>query len=163
MPAAAVSAVATIVVSCVLFTNVVARALPFQFTTEAEKKAEPFTVSVKAASPAVALVGERDVTAGTGKFTMKLKALVTPPPGAGVNTVMEFVHPPARSLARMVARSWVELTNVVARSEPLNRTTETELKYAPFTVSMKPTAPAVASVGETVVMFPGVRFRIMKG
>ncbi len=47
-------------------TNVVVRALPFQFTAELETNFVPFTVSVKASSPAVALAGEREAMVGTG-------------------------------------------------------------------------------------------------
>ena len=38
-------------VNCELLTNVVARALPFQFTTDPETKPVPFTVSVNPAPP----------------------------------------------------------------------------------------------------------------
>ena len=38
----------------------------------------------------------------------------------------------------MMAVSCVELTNVVARAEPFQSTTEPLTKFAPFTVSVKP-------------------------
>jgi hypothetical protein len=50
----------------VLLTNVVVRSEPFQCTLEPEMKEEPFTVSVKAASPALALAGEMEDRTGTG-------------------------------------------------------------------------------------------------
>jgi hypothetical protein len=53
-------------VNCVLLPNVVVRLEPFQRTTELEIKLEPSTVRVKAAPPAVALMGEMEVSVGTG-------------------------------------------------------------------------------------------------
>lgn len=53
-------------VSFVLRTNVVVRLLPFHRTTDELMKFDPFTVSVNAAPPAVALVGEMELTVGTG-------------------------------------------------------------------------------------------------
>ncbi len=47
-------------------TSVVERALPFQFTVEVDMKLAPFTVNVKAAPPAFALVGAIEETEGTG-------------------------------------------------------------------------------------------------
>jgi hypothetical protein len=55
----------------VLLTKVVVRGLPFQRTTALLTKPVPLTVSVNAVPPAVALVGESDVSAGTG-FTSSL-------------------------------------------------------------------------------------------
>jgi len=52
--------------SCMLLTNVVARLLPFHCNTELEMNPEPFTVSVNAAPPAAALLGESDVMEGCG-------------------------------------------------------------------------------------------------
>jgi len=46
--------------------NVVALAAPLSFTTEVDTKPVPFTVSVKAAPPAVALVGEIEAAVGAG-------------------------------------------------------------------------------------------------
>ncbi len=60
VPAVAMSAAVMEAVSFVLLKNVVVRADPFQSTTEPpETKFDPRTVSVKAAPPAVALLGER--------------------------------------------------------------------------------------------------------
>ena len=47
----------------------------------------------------------------------------------------------SRSLARIVALSCVELANEVARSEPLNVTTDVGVKLVPLTVSVKPASP----------------------
>ena len=61
LPAAAMSAAVIAAVSCVALTKVVVRFAPFQRTTEPLTKLLPFTVSVKAAPPAAALFGEREV------------------------------------------------------------------------------------------------------
>lgn len=53
-------------VSCMALTNVVVRLAPFQRTTELEIKEAPLTVSVVAASPALALEGEMEVMLGRG-------------------------------------------------------------------------------------------------
>lgn len=73
--------------SCVALTKVVARALAPKLTNEVETKPVPFTVRVKAAPPALALVGEMVVIVGAGLFTVKLTGLEVPPPGAGLVTV----------------------------------------------------------------------------
>jgi len=54
-------------VNCELFTKVVERALPFQFTTEVEAKPVPFTVRVKPAAPGKELAGTSGwLISGTG-------------------------------------------------------------------------------------------------
>jgi hypothetical protein len=84
VPADATSAAAIDAVNCELVTNVVARGLPFQFTTEPETKPVPFTVSGNAGLPGTTVVGTKGwFTNGTGfdcpssevvKNTMTLKA-----------------------------------------------------------------------------------------
>lgn len=59
-----------------LLTNVVVFAAPLKFTTARFKNPVPLTVSVKAAPPAFALVGESDVIVGTGLLTVKFVAAV---------------------------------------------------------------------------------------
>jgi hypothetical protein len=71
VPAAAICAAVMDAVNCVAFTNVVVAAAPLKFTTEVATKLVPFTVSVKAVPPAAALVGEIEMIAGTGLFTVK--------------------------------------------------------------------------------------------
>ena len=65
VPAVAMSAAEIAAVSWALLENVVVRGAPFQFTTEVVMNPDPFTVSVKAAPPAVTLAGEMEVTVGT--------------------------------------------------------------------------------------------------
>ena len=70
VPAVAMSVAAIAAVSCVELTNVVVFAIPLNFTTEVEAKPAPFTVSVKAAPPAVALGGAIETAEGTGLVTV---------------------------------------------------------------------------------------------
>ena len=72
VPAVAISAAVIAAVSCVAFTNVVVLAAPLNFTTDVDTKPVPFTVRVKAALPAVALDGEREVSVGAGLLTVKV-------------------------------------------------------------------------------------------
>jgi hypothetical protein len=65
-PVAVRSVAGIAAVSCVEVTNVVVLADPFHWTVELEMKLVPFTVRVKAPSPAKRLVGEMLVVVGTG-------------------------------------------------------------------------------------------------
>ena len=90
VPAAAIRLAGTCAVSCVAETKVVVRFVPFQLTTEAEMKFVPCIVNVKAAPPAVAVLGEIEFRDGTGLFAwlmVNINAVETPPPGAGLLTV----------------------------------------------------------------------------
>jgi hypothetical protein len=53
------------------------------------RKLLPFTVSVNAAPPAAAELGESEVNTPTGVLTKNVKLLDTPPPGAGFDTETE--------------------------------------------------------------------------
>jgi hypothetical protein len=99
VPAVAISAAVTGIVTCVALTNVVVRAVPLNVTTDVETKLVPFTVNVNAAPPAVALVGESEVIAGTGLFTVNVDIPDVPPPGAGFVTVALSVPAVAMSAA----------------------------------------------------------------
>ena len=83
------------------------RLTPFHLTTELELKPVPFTVRVKAGSPAVLLVGLKPVVVGTGLFTVKAWALEVPPPGEWLYTVTLAVPAVAMSEAGMAAVSCV--------------------------------------------------------
>jgi hypothetical protein len=48
----------------------------------------PLTVNVKAALPAVLVVGEMVVSVGTRLLIVRLVELETPPPGVGLETVI---------------------------------------------------------------------------
>ena len=73
---------------------------------------------------------------------------VSPPSGAGLNTVTAAVRADSISLAGMVAVSWLLLTSVVVRSAPSHRTTEEATKLVPSTVSVNSAPPASALSGE---------------
>ena len=70
--AVAISAAVIAAVNCVALTNVVVLPALLNFTIDVETKPVPLTVSVKAAPPAVALVGETRVTVGAGLLTVKV-------------------------------------------------------------------------------------------
>src|SRR5438876_3601645 len=73
--ALAMSEVKTLAVNCELLTNVVARALPFQFTTDPETKPVPFTVSVNPAPPGATASGTSGwLISGTGFGSGRSKA-----------------------------------------------------------------------------------------
>jgi hypothetical protein len=91
VPAVPISAAEMEAVSFVLLENVVLRGAPFQSTTEAAIKFDPFTVSVKATPPAVALLGKIELIAGTGLLMANVIAFDVPPPGAVFTTVTEAV------------------------------------------------------------------------
>src|SRR5207302_1826184 len=152
VPAVPISAAVMAACSCVVLTYVVARTLPFQFTTEPPlTNPVPFTVRVKAAPPAVTLVGASDVTVGAGVFAGligKGKLADVPPPGVGFNTVTCAVPAALISTAVMAACNCVALTYVVVRPAKFQFTIELPLtKPVPFTVRVKAAPPAVALVG----------------
>jgi len=60
----AMAAAGMVTINCVELTNVMVSAVLPNWTIEAETKFVPFTVSVNAAPPAMALVGEIVATAG---------------------------------------------------------------------------------------------------
>src|SRR5512134_2654879 len=153
VPAVAMSAAVIDAVSCVAETNVVVRLAPFHRTTEPATKFVPFTVSVNAAPPAVAEVGERVDTVGTGLLAVigNDTCPEVPPPGVGLNTVTCAVPAVAMSAAAIDAVTRVAETNVVVRLVPFHRTTEPATKFVPFTVNVNAAPPAVAEVGERVV------------
>ena len=68
----------------VLLPKVVVRPLPFHCTTEPLIKFVPFTVRVKAAPPADALLGVSPLRVGTALLIVNAKPLDVPPPGAGL-------------------------------------------------------------------------------
>ena len=103
--------------------------LPFQRTTDVIAKFVPVAVSVNASPPAEALVGEIELSVGTGFVEVMVNVCDpdVPPPGVGLKTVTPAVPVAAMSLARIWARSWMLLTNVVVRSVPFQRTTDDEM------------------------------------
>jgi len=72
VPPVAISGAVIAAVTCIALTNVVVLPAPLNFTTEVETNPVPLTVRVKAAPPAVALVGEREVAVGAGLLMVKV-------------------------------------------------------------------------------------------
>src|SRR5438046_5525152 len=104
----------------------------------------PVAVSVNAAPPAAALLGESELSVGTGLLIVNVCALEAPPPGVGLKTVTEAVPAVAMSLARIWTWSWVPLTKVVVRPLPFQRTTDEVMKFVPVAVSVNQEPPAAA-------------------
>ena len=148
VPADAMSAAVIVAVSCVTPTKLVVRDWPFHSTLDPFTKFVPFTVNVKAAPPAVALVGESEVAVGTGLLTENARKLEVCPLDE-LNTVTDGEPAVATSAAGTVAVSWVLLTNVEVRFTPFQRTTEVESKFAPVTVKVNAALPAVLLEGES--------------
>ena len=82
-----------------LLTKVVVRSAPFQRTTDELLKFVPVAVSVNAALPATALLGEIELSVGTGLLIVNVEALEVPPPGVGLKTVTGDVPAVAMSAA----------------------------------------------------------------
>jgi hypothetical protein len=103
VPAISMSAAGIVAVNCVPDLYVVTRSEPFQRTTEPLMKLVPFTVSIKPAVPAVTVVGEIDVVAGTGAMVVNCCGFEIPPPGAGLKTVTAAVPADSKLTAARVA------------------------------------------------------------
>ena len=103
--ALAISPAAMAAVSWVLLTKVVGRGLPPHWTDEPEIKFDPLTVKVKAAPPAVALVGEIEVMLGTG-FCVGGGAGELPPQfvSGSASAQMKLKSPNVRNRFRTVCR-----------------------------------------------------------
>jgi hypothetical protein len=101
--------------------------------------------------PYVIVVGATDsVTVGAGLIE-NVTAGEVPPPGAGLTTVTLAVPLVAMSVAAIAAVSSVAETYVVVGLLPFHCTVELEMKFVPFTVSMKPAPPAVPDAGDIEV------------
>jgi len=96
--------------------KVVVSAVVFHRTTAPVIKLLPFTVKVKAAPPAVAELGFRDVIAGGGEITNDDPLLVSPLE----RTVIVTVPAAATNIAGMAAVSCVALTESVTSAAPFH-------------------------------------------
>ena len=76
---------------------------------------------------------------------------MVPPPGAGLETVIDAVLALAISAAGTTAVNLVALLKVVARAVPFHFTRDVLTKLAPVTVRGKDAAPAVAEAGDKAV------------
>jgi hypothetical protein len=106
-------------------------------------------VRVCAPEPTATEAGEREVIAGTGFPTEKFTAFDVPPPGGGFVTEMRNVPPVATSALARASVSWVLLTKVGMRLEPLKLTVEAFVKAVPVTLRVVSKEPTRTSVGET--------------
>jgi hypothetical protein len=136
-------AAATVALSSVGLTNVVVNCVTLLLvfthcTLEHGRKLLPVTFKVNAAVPAVAPTGEIEVIDGVesdeAEIVKDAGAEFTPE----LDTVIDAVPAEAISEAGMVAVSCVELTNVVARGELFQSTTEPFTKFVPLTVRVNP-------------------------
>jgi hypothetical protein len=151
VPIEAMSVAGTIAVNCVALTNVVVKPAPFHSATEVLMKFVPVRVSVKAAPPAAAEVGDSAASVGVGvtaALTVNVCAVEVPPPGVAVNTVTEAVPAFVSKFVGTIAVNCVALTKVVTRSAPFQSTTDEPTKFVPVTVRFSAAAPAVAEAGE---------------
>ena len=126
--------------SCVELTYVVDRIAPFHCTIEQGTKLLPVTLNANPTSPAVAVDGDSDVMAGTGSEPEGAETVK----GTEFDTTAKFVTVtfagPAEAIsgAEISAVSCVGLTNVVARAEPFQFTSDAPTKFVPVTVRVKP-------------------------
>ena len=130
-----------------MLTKVVARALPFQRTTELPLKLLPLTVIVKPASPATLADGVMLVIEGAGFWTDNELPAEVPPPGAGLKTVIDTVPVARMSVANNCAVNCVALTKIVVRFAPFTRTTAPLTKPPPLTVNVNAGPPTVTDDG----------------
>ncbi len=92
-------------------------------------------------------------------LTVNICELEVPPPGIGLNTVIEEVPTVSKSVLKISAVSCVEVEKYVVLAEPLKFTVELATKFVPLTVKVKPASPAVFEVGEIPVVV-GIGFEI---
>src|SRR5207302_10256106 len=108
----------------------------------------PVRVSVNPGLPAETLEGEMLESEGTGLLTVRVTTEEVPPPGAGLETVMDRLAPTVKSDAGIDAVNCVALTNVVARPAPLTCATELETKIGRATFSESRELPVETREGE---------------
>src|SRR5262249_57313345 len=127
--------------------------LPSPPPSGAATESVPIPVRAKAGAPWAPWVGVFAATEGTvlAAVMVKVRASEAPPPGAGLSTVMGAEPAVVRSLAGMLAVSWVALTKVVARGLPFHCTTDAAMKLVPVTVRVKPGPPWKALLGASAV------------
>jgi hypothetical protein len=123
-PGDAISAEGTVVVSVVAFTKVVTRAVPFHSITEVLTKFVPLAVRVNDGPPGLTNVGLSEAKVGSGLSVVNVTVEDVPPPGAALETVIEFVPVAAISAAGTAAVICVALTYVVTSGVPFQFTTD---------------------------------------
>src|SRR5216684_714830 len=87
------------------------------------------------------------ITGVVPEATRKLNVPDSPPPGAGLLTLIWAVAAATRSEAGIVTWSWVSEMNCVGRALPFHSTVEALLKPSPFTSTAVAALPAGAADG----------------
>ncbi|MGA2113575.1 MAG: hypothetical protein ABSH56_02355 [Bryobacteraceae bacterium] len=144
VPAEAIRLAGTEAVDWVALTKVVESAAPFHCTVDPPTNPDPFTVSVKALLPAVAVEGLKLAIVGPGLIVKGAPAEVAPPL---LITLIVAVPAAAIRLLLTVAVNCVALTKVVGSAEPFHCTVAAAANPLPITVSVRPEAPAAAELG----------------
>jgi hypothetical protein len=141
----------TLAVSWVVLLKAVESGDPFHNTVIVLVKFAPVTISENAGPPATAEVGLRLIRTGAGRIVNTAGAETVPLAGATVT----FTDPgEAMRDADTCAVSCVALTKVVGMAAPFHCTVLPLSKVVPFTVKVKPVAPAVREEGTRLVI-PG--------
>src|SRR5262245_11000930 len=94
----------------------------------------------------------RQMTWHCNGLTVKISGFDTPPPGAGLKTVIFTSPAVCRSVAGISALNSVALTTMVGRALPFHCTTEPAMKLDPVTTSVKGSSPVNAEEGFNTVM-----------
>jgi len=125
---------------------------PFKLITEETTKPAPVTTTVTFGDAATTVEGETAAIVGAGLRTSKFNEVDVPPPGLGLETVIEsLAFAVAKLAAGMMAVSWVVDPKVVLSVCPAKFTNEAEMKLLPVTVIVKSEEPTRADEGETLV------------
>jgi hypothetical protein len=106
------------------------------------------TFSVNAALPGTAIVGESELSCGTGLFTVNVTTVEGLPPGFATVTI--GVPAAAMAFAGMLACNSAAFEYAVAIALPLKLTTELGVKLLPDKVNVNDGPPAVVLAGESV-------------
>ena len=126
--------------------------MPVTEICEAVTKPVPDNVNVNADDPAAIVAGDGAVMAeiaGIGFVTVKVAAVLTPPPGDGLATVTLTVPAPDSTVAGIVAES-TPLVSTVVSGTPATLIADVARKPVPFTVIVAD-VPATGVVGLTTI------------
>ena len=146
VPGDAIADAGTAAVTVFALTKVVGSAEPLNSTTEDEVNRAPLTVSVKAAPPAAALLGESELikmepTGNIEMFDLRFGGLTT--------DTCRIVSANMKE-AGTTAVNCAGLTNVVCITWAFTSTVDDGPKPLPFTVSVRVGCPAMTLSGESV-------------
>lgn len=135
-----------------LFKTVPACDVPLKISVAPVANPVPVAVSGVIGVPTGAIVGEIEVSTGTGLLIVKLTELDAPPPGVGLVTIMGTTPAVANSLAAMVAVIVdPPLETVPGWLTPLKLTVAPVAKFVPVMAKAGIACPTRALVGLTEV------------